>query len=88
MSGIIQVKNIIVYPDEGPWAVFLPTCTLYSEYNSTFEEESQCGRQNDTAWTEKAAERNESALPGYGKTDGDQIIFGSRIIRFFDGFCL
>lgn len=55
MSGIIQVKNIIVYPDEGPWAVFLPTCTLYSEYNSTFEEESQCRGQNDTVWTEKAA---------------------------------
>ena len=26
--------------------------------------------------------------PGTEKQDGDQIIFESRIIRFFDGFCL
>ena len=88
MSGIIQVKNIIVYPDEGPWAVFLPTCTLYSEYNSTFEEESQCRGQNVRFGQRRQRKRMNLRCPGTEKQDGDQIIFGSRIIRFFDGFCL
>ena len=64
MSGIIQVKNIIVYPDEGPWAVFLPTCTLYSEYNSTFEEESQCRGQNVRFGQRRQRKRMNLRCPG------------------------